>query len=227
MLAATGCGSGLLPGVSGSGTVVQSAVEVDEITSLTVGSAFDVTLQVADVPALVLRADDNVIDRIEVTQDSGELMLNVDGPVRDATLEAEVTLDPGALTRLQLDGASTLTGTEPLDPPVLALSTLGASRAFVVLDVDELAVSAVGASVVNASGQAGELIAEAEGASTLRLDQLASRVAEVRAAGASTVELMVSERLDAEADGASTIRYDGDPETVERRTNGASSVVPR
>lgn len=224
---AAGCGTDLLPGLSGSGTVVESSVEVDEITALTVGSAFDVTLQFGDSPALVLRADDNVIDRISVTQQGGELGLGVDSALEDVTLQAQVTLDPATLTRVELEGAATLTGIQTLDVPALTLSTLGASRAFVVLDVDELDVTAAGASVVNASGTVDGLTAVADGASTLRLDQLAARTADVRAAGASTVEVLVSERLDAQADGASTIGYAGDPAVLERSTSGASSVVPR
>ncbi len=227
VLAVAGCGSDLLPGLSGSGTVVQSSVEVDQITALTVGSAFDVTLQIGDAPAVVLRADDNVVDLISITQQDGGLVLGVDTAVADATLEAQVTVDPSTLTRVELDGAATLTGTETLDVPALTLSTLGASRAFVVLDVDELDVTAAGASVVNASGTVDALTAVADGASTLRLDQLTAGTADVRAAGSSTVEVLVSERLDAQADGASTIGYAGDPAVLERSTSGASSVVPR
>jgi hypothetical protein len=225
--ALAGCGTDLLPGLSGSGTVVESSVEVDEITALTVGSTFDVTLQIGDAPAVVLRADDNVLDRISVTQQDGELGLGVDAAVGDVTLQAQVTVDPATLTRVELDGAATLTGTETLEAPALTLSTLGASRAFVVLDVAELDVTAAGASVVNASGTVDALTAVADGASTLRLDQLAARTADVRAAGSSTVEVLVSERLDAQADGASTIGYAGDPAVLERSTSGASSVVPR
>lgn len=225
--ALAGCSNDLLPGLSGSGTVVESSVEVDELTGLTVGSAFDVTLQIGDAPAVVLRADDNVLDRISVTQQGGELGLGVDAAVGDVTLEAQVTVDPATLTRVELDGAATLTGTETLEAPALTLSTLGASRAFVVLDVAELDVTAAGASVVNASGTVDALTAVADGASTLRLDQLAARTADVRAAGSSTVEVLVSERLDAQADGASTIGYTGDPAVIERSTSGASSVVPR
>jgi hypothetical protein len=221
------CGTDLLPGVSGSGMVVESTVKVEEITALTVGSAFDVTLQVGDVPALVLRADDNVIDRVAVTQEDGELVLGVDTAIADATLEAEVTIDPDTLATVLLDGAATLTSTETLTAAALELSAQGASRAFVVLDVDQFTVTAAGASVVNAAGTAAALTADADGASTLRLDQLATRTADVRASGASTVELLVSERLDAQADGASTIGYAGEPTTVEPTTSGASSVVPR
>lgn len=223
----TGCGSDLLPGVSGSGTVVESTVDVDEITELSVGSAFDVTLEIGEAPALVLRADDNVIDRVDVTQDDGRVALGVDSAVRDATLEANVTVDPTSLDALTLQGAATLTSTQALEAPVLTVSTSGASRAFVVLDVDDVTVRAVEASVVNASGSAQTLSAEAAGASTLRLDQLATGSADVRASGASTVEVLVSESLDAQADGASTIGYAGDPSVLERRTSGASSVVPR
>lgn len=210
--------------VRGSGTVVQTSPEVEAIDSIVIGSAFQVTLSLGDEPSLVLRTDDNLVDRIDIGVEAGTLSLGLDGGVRDATLQADLTVPASSLTSITLSGAATLTGTDPLESPTLSLSLEGASRAFLVLATDELEVSAQGASVVNASGSATSLRASAAEASSLALEQLAADSAVVDADGASSVRVSVSGELDVTAAGASSVRYAGDPEIVGRDVSGASTV---
>lgn len=212
--------------VRGSGTVVQTSPEVEAIDSIVIGSAFQVTLSLGDEPSLVLRTDDNLVDRIEVSTQDGELSLSLDGTATDATLEADLTVPADTLSSVDLGGASSLTATDPITSPELRLSLAGASRAFVVVRSDRLEVQAEGASVVNASGSAQSLTADARGASSLQLGELAVADADVRSAGASRVDVAVSEQLRASASGASTVRYTGDPEVVGRDVSGASTVEP-
>ena len=212
--------------VRGSGTVVQTSPEVEAIDSIVIGSAFQVTLSLGDEPSLVLRTDDNLVDRIEVSTQDGELSLSLDGTATDATLEADLTVPADTLSSVDLGGASSLTATDPITSPELRLSLAGASRAFVVVSSDRLEVQAEGASVVNASGSAQSLTADARGASSLQLGELAVADADVRSAGASRVDVAVSEQLRASASGASTVRYTGDPEVVGRDVSGASTVEP-
>lgn len=221
--ASTGCG--LAPLVSGSGTIVESTPDIEPFTSLAVGSAFEVTLQTGDDTSLVVRIDDNLVDRLDVGVSDGELFIGLDGGVRSATLEADLTVPADSLESITLDGAASLSGVEPVTSPRLSAQLSGASRAFLVTHVDELDVSASGASVASIGGDARTLIAEADGASSLRLDQLDATTARVEAQGASTVEVTVSGDLVARASGASTVRYSGDPDTVERDVSGASTVT--
>jgi hypothetical protein len=219
-----GCGVG--PLVTGSGDLVQTNVDIGSFSELSVGSAFEVTVRPGDVPSLVLRTDDNLVDRIEAVVDEDELSITLDAAVRDATLEADLTVPASMLSSVDLSGASTLTATEPLTASTVTVQASGASRAFVVVQTDDVTLTASGASVVNATGSTGTLVAEASGSSTLRLEQLDAGSAQVSADGASRVEVSVSGDLRAEAAGASTVRYLGDPDTVERDVSGASSVEP-
>lgn len=220
LLGACGLGASL----SGSGTVVESTPELEAFSAVDVTSAFEVTVRPGDEAALVLRTDDNLVDRIDIGVEAGTLSLGLDGGVRDATLQADLTVPASSLTSITLSGAATLTGTDPLESPTLSLSLEGASRAFLVLATDELEVSAQGASVVNASGSATSLRASAAEASSLALEQLAADSAVVDADGASSVRVSVSGELDVTAAGASSVRYAGDPEIVGRDVSGASTV---
>lgn len=223
-LALTGCDVGPLS--KGSGVVVESRPEIASVSGLTVGSAFQMELRAGDEPSLVLRTDDNLVDRVQVDLQAGELSIMLDGSVLDATLEAELTLPSDALSSIEMSGAASITGTEALSADQLVVDVSGAGRAFLVVAADSLSVRAEGASLVNLSGTASALDAEAVGASSLKMAQLTTEMADVTAEGASTIELSVSETLTARATGASNVRYSGEPESVERDVSGASSVEP-
>lgn len=212
------------PLVTGSGTLVETRPDVEAFSKLVVGSAFEVTLRLGDEPALVLVTDDNVTERIEVVTTDQTLSIGLDGAVRDATLEADLTLPADALTSIALNGAASLTATEPLTAPALQLAASGASRLFAVVASAELDISAEGASVVNAEGSATSLTADASGASTVRLAGLEAGSARVTAEGASRVDVTVTGDLVVRAGGASTVRYAGTPSSVDRDVSGASSV---
>lgn len=225
-VAVVGCGTGLLPGVRGSGVVVEARPEVGGFSGLEVGSGIDATLEVGTDPGLLLRADDNVIDSITATTVDGRLVLDVDGNVRDATLQARITVPADALTDVALTGSATLTGIEPLTSSSLDVAVEGASRAVVVVDTSALAVEATGAGVLNASGAAEDLAVDAAGAASVRLDQLTSASATVTAEESSSVLVRVTGRLDVAASGSAIVRYSGDPDIGQRSASDESSVEP-
>jgi len=221
----TACSS--VTAVSGSGTIIESQQEVGTFDSLEVGSAFDVTIRPGDQPGVLLRTDDNLLGEVEVDLADERLRIDLDVPVRDATLEAEVTVGVDRLRAVDTHGAATVTGIETLTPDTLTVTASGASRVFLVVDVQTLTLSVDGASVVNLGGETDEVSVAADGASTARLTQLVALGAEAEADGASRVGLTVTEALIARAGGASTIRYAGEPTSVDSETSGASTVQPQ
>lgn len=223
-VAVVGLNACSLTGVTGSGTVVQASPDVGSFAAIDVDSAFAVTLRVADESDVVVRADDNVIDAVVVSVDDGTLGIRVDRPVRDATLEADVSVPADAVASIDVAGASTLTSTDTMSPSTLDISVDGAGRAFVVVDTGTLTVSADGAGVVNAGGEADSVVVDANGASSVQLPQLRAGEAEVSVDGASRADVNVEGALTARAAGASTITYTGDPASVDQDASGASTI---
>lgn len=219
--------AGCFIGVVGSGDIQTATPEVDPFSRLQVNSAFEATLRNGGAYALLIRADDNVLDRVQAEVSGDTLEIDLDGSVTRATLEAEVTVPAGALAAVEASGASTITAFDMLQATTFDVRADGASTVTLDIDAQRLVVSAEGASTVELTGRADEIEATAEGASTLRLFDLAATDARVTAEGASTAEVSASASLDAEASGASTIRYDGSPDRVVEDSSGASSIEAR
>jgi hypothetical protein len=71
------------------------------------------------------------------------------------------------------------------------------------------------------------LTVEMSGASQLEAEKLKSVNVSVDASGASRAHVFVSGELKADLSGASGVTYAGNPQNMEKRTSGASSVRGR
>jgi hypothetical protein len=213
-LATSACGTTLDPAANGSGTVVESEREVTSFGAIEVDGPLAVSVAVGTPAAVVVRTDDNLQERVTAEVEDDTLRLGLAENARTDTLEVLVTVPSDTLRSLDVDGAASLTDTDPLDGSSVQLRADGASRVFVVVAVDDLVIEAEGASVVNVTGEAGELGVSASGASSVEVGELVAQNASVEVDGASRATLSVTGSLDARATGASTVEYSGDPQVT-------------
>jgi hypothetical protein len=217
----TGCG---LLGEEGSGVIVTRRIRItDQVDRVVIGDAFRATIRVgAPSPSGTVRIDDNLVDRLRIEVDGDALSIDLDGQVRDATLQAELGL--ARLERVSAEGASEVR----VDGPVtddLMLDASGASTLDIAsVDLDELVSVLSGASEATIGGTASTLDAEVSGASQLSMYETEVEEAHLELSGASTAEVTVLDLLEASASGASSVRYRGEPDRVVSDVSGASTV---
>jgi hypothetical protein len=219
----TGCA---LLGEEGSGVIVTRQLRItQDVDRVEIGDAFHAAIRVGGAaPAGSVRIDDNLVDHLRVAVDGDTLSIDLDGRVRDATLEADIALDH--LDRVSASGASQIridgVVTEDLRVEASGASSVDALSA----ELDELVVGLSGASRTTLEGSASSIDADVSGASRLSLFDLTTEEASVEVSGASTAELTVEDELEATASGASSVRYRGGPDRVISDVSGASSVAP-
>ncbi|HEX6843919.1 MAG TPA: DUF2807 domain-containing protein [Actinomycetota bacterium] len=216
-----------LLGEEGSGVLVtRDLVLSGEVDEIVVGHAFEaaVTVGGTGAPAASVTIDDNLTDLLRFEQDERTLRVELDGRVRNATLQVRIALP--SLVAVQASDAATVTVEGPVVGERIRVEASDASVVEIAeLDVDDLEIRASGASRVECAGRADEIDAEASGASDLPLGGLAASRARIDVSGASSAEVDVEDELIASASGASTVRYHGTPDTSVE-SSGASTVAP-
>ncbi|UCC77797.1 MAG: DUF2807 domain-containing protein [Anaerolineales bacterium] len=195
-----------LTGLRGSGRLVTRELDFEGFTRLEISHAFEVDLVQSRSYSVVITADDNVIDDVEVTMSRDtlrigmkRLFLNFQG----VTLRAEVSMP--TLEALELSGASRLTGS---------------------MEADDIGFDISGASRLTLRGGGAQMRLDASGASQIDLSAFVVDDADVDISGASQATVNVRGRLDAEASGASQLEYLGNPSMGRIETSGASSISP-
>lgn len=229
-LALAGCGvlgQAIGGGLAGSGVITTQEYDFSDFDEIVLSHAFVATITRGDAYSVVVRIDDNLVDKLRVEQDGNRITigLNESALVTTATLEADVTLP--ALTRLEVSGASNaqLNGFASADD--FATEASGASRIHGDIATGDVDLHASGASTISLAGEGGNVSADASGASTIDLEEFAAVDGNAIASGASTVTLNLSGQLDADASGASNVFYLGSPTLGNIDTSGASNVEER
>ena len=155
----------------GSGTVVTRTPQVGGFERLEVGAAFVVTVTLGDAPAVVVRADDNFADRLDVGVTDGTLHIGLTEGTEaaQATLEADVTAV--SLSEIGASGDASIHLADELSGDLLVTMS-GASHLDAPVALDHGTLELSGASVATLTGSARDLSASGSGASRLALQGL-------------------------------------------------------
>ena len=127
--------------------------------------------------------------------------------------------------RIKLSGASDFKGN--IKAGVLMYQLTGASDYKGQITANSIDIDGSGASSIELTGNVDDLAVEVSGASDAKLYNLTAKGAILRASGASSIGVTVTEILRANSSGASDINYKGNPNVKESNTSGASSIRRR
>lgn len=208
------------------GDVVTQQFDLADFTAVQAANAFAVDIVQADSFSVMVRVDNDLLDRLDVSKDGDTLRLRLepgDGVEGNVTLEASITMPD--LDGLDLSGATraNVSGFSSTGP--LSIELTGASRLDGDLAAGSVDIEASGASRVALEGSATDLSVHSSGASSLDLADFVVDTADIELSGASDATVNVEEHIDsADVSGASTLRYLGDPELRDVSSSGASTV---
>ena len=127
--------------------------------------------------------------------------------------------------RIKLSGASDFKGS--IKAGVLMYQLTGASDYKGQITANSIDIDGSGASSIELTGNVDDLAVEVSGASDAKLYNLTAKGAILRASGASSIGVTVTEILRANSSGASDINYKGNPNVKESNTSGASNIRRR
>jgi len=218
-----GCGAGSL---TGSGNVVTQEEVFTKFDRLEVSHGFQVEVKEGDSFSVVIRADDNLMDEVQVTKRGDSLSIGLkpgySNGIIHGTLEADVTMPE--LSGLDLSGGSHVTLDGFNVSNTLSADLSGGSHLKGEVEAADAVFEVSGGSWVTLSGSAGNLRVNASGGSYAELGDLAVADANVDASGASHITVNPSGTLDADASGASHVRYIGNPIMGTIDADGTSSI---
>jgi len=214
------------PGVLiGSGNLETEEYAFTNFTRVEISTAFEFEIEYSDSYSINVTADDNVIDRVQISQDGQTLKIRVGGAptsFRSVTLKALVTMPQ--LGGLTVSGASRGTVSNFNCTEAVSIAVSGASRVTGDITAADIGFDVSGASTVQLEGSADDMVAVVSGASTFNLDDFTVNNADVNISGASTGTINLDGRLDANVSGASTLLYFGDPMMGTIDVSGASTL---
>jgi hypothetical protein len=195
--------------IQGSGVSKTEARSVPEFSEIDASNAVRLNVSIGTPASVEVTTDDNLQPHV-LTEVSGKrLKIRMDAGFT-TKIGVNVRIVTPSLTAFRGSGACDATATG-IETSEFKLKLNGASRCQLSSKSEKLSVDLSGASQATLSGTTARLSLEASGASQVKAADLRARVAKVEAAGASNVEVQVTEEITAKAKGES----------------GASNVQPK
>lgn len=218
---------------AGSGVIVSETRRVSSVSKVSVCCDFDVDFKIGSKPKLVLEADDNLIDNIEVEVKGGELAIEWDDDLMmyDPSQRVHLELTLPTLHSFAASGGARLKA-DDISGEQLHIDLSGGSEArFSQVWTDELAVELSGGSKVmfdllsakttrlessggssfEASGLSTYLRASVSGGGHLHAADLIADHVQLDLSGGSQAEVTATETLEGDASGGSTVHLHGTP----------------
>ena len=226
--------------IKGSGDVVSLELDFDDFTRVELTHAAQGTIAQGDEYRVVIRVNDNLIERLRVnnttvrvegnsaqsadgTRSGDKLKIGLEnGSYSNVTLDVEITTPD--LTGLGLSGAAHAEISGFAVAHAVNLDLSGASRLSGAINTGPLKCQLSGASRLQLSGIGDDLVARASGASSLRLGDFVCQDADIDFSGASHGTVHIQGTLDARLTGASSLTYKGNLTLGSVSTSGASTL---
>lgn len=227
VVSASACTLGIFDGVglTGSGVIAERNISAGDFDAVTTG--FGMTVNITEGPActVILRCDDNIIDRIRYELSGNTLRFYIEPSiwsVRTHKLEADITMP--MLTGLSLSGGARGIIAMAARPETLTVSLSGGSNAQGGISPYNGDFHLSGGSSAYFRGTCESLAADGGGGSIFELREFVTSNGNVTLSGGSRMDISVNVSLDAGLSGGSRLTYYGSGSINRADTSGGSVI---
>jgi hypothetical protein len=178
---------------------------VGEFTGVELGGSNNVVIRVGEEQSVVVKADDNLVDRVTTEVQSGTLVIaNTPGSFSTKSpMSVEVSVP--TLDTLQLTGSGNIV--------VDGIQT------------ESLTVDLPGSGTLTGSGTATHLEVTVGGSGTVQFTRLVADDVRAVVSGSGSIFVTATESLDGSVSGSGAILYTGNPPDVTRNVTGTGAIT--
>ena len=189
---------------TGSGTPVTQTRNVSSFSDVELAGSANVTVSVGHPRSVVIRADDNLVDRVTTTVDGSTLRIGTTGSFTTRT-SMSVSIMVPTLDGVRLSGSGRIT-VDGVDATRFSATLPGSGQLRVV-------------------GRADRLDAMLSGSGDMELSELVGRAVTAEVSGSGRLVVQATDSLDAAVSGSGAIVYVGSPATVTKSVTGSGAIV--
>ena len=201
-------GGNLFGEVVGSGNITTKEEQFSDFTEVDAGSGFTIEIFESSSYSVIVTADDNVMEYIEVSKSGDTLKVGVRWGIsfRSVTLKIRITMPE--INKIELSGG-----------------VQGKIEDF--SSTNQLSIDLSGGSQLTGQGSAGDLIIDGSGGSQLHFRSYSVKNTNIELSGGSQATVNLDGILDADLSGGSQLFYYGDATLGEIETSSGSQITKK
>jgi hypothetical protein len=212
----------VIPSVEGSGNVVTKEMPLENFEKLVVSRNCKVFILQGNSASLTIKADDNLVELVGITEQNGELDLFLEGRItKESTLELHLTLVD--LNSLVVSSGSRVVSNNSLKLDLLNLVVSSGANVSLKLENQNLTVKTSSGSEAELAGKSGSLSVTCSSGSSVDGSDFEAETVTVKSSSGASARVWATSSIAVEASSGSSVVYSGNPKSiVEKSSSGAS-----
>jgi hypothetical protein len=212
-------------GINGQGEIVEETVILDDFDGFVSGIAADIYVTQGDRQEVVIRAQQNIIDNIDLDRVYDGIWTITYHQWVGYSKPVKIYITIPTLTKAAISGSGDIYGVTPFtDLDDLILRVSGSGNIDLETESASLDVSVSGSGDLKLSGITDDLDLVVSGSGNLKAMGLVTRRADLRISGSGSARLKVEDFLRVYVSGSGDVIYEGNPE-LDIHISGSGTVI--
>jgi hypothetical protein len=214
--------------IKGNNNYVTQKISTQSYDKINISSSIDVEIINGKEGNIVLKAEENLIEYIEIYCKNNTLTIKIKNNTNlDNDKQILVQIPVEKISEITSSGSSNVSGKVVLNSEKLNLNLSGSGDLSLHLDVENLNAKVVGSGSLTLKGIANTCDFNVAGSGALEGKKLICSNVVARVAGSGGCNFTVNTTLKAYVVGSGSINYTGEPEILESKTVGSGSIENR
>lgn len=209
--------------ITGEGEVVKKTLDVADFDGFTLAVSGDVHLRQGSKTELIVKAQENIIDNIELKMDGSHLKITYDRPVwRSKGIDIYITV--ATLNRIGVSGSGDVTTDEKFSNlKDLQMAVSGSGNIRFECDAEDVETRVSGSGNVSIKGSGKSFSSRVSGSGNVRASDFEVADAKVSVSGSGNVYVFATESLEASVSGSGDVKYKGKPK-LKAKASGSGDI---
>ena len=205
----------------------KKSVDVNNFTKLSFGVAGTVYLTQGSKNEVVIEADNDTMDRIEVIQDGDRLKIrnrkNMGwGNWNSGKVTVYVTMR--TIEDLSVSGSGRLIGKTRIEAGDIDLDVSGSGSMEMDLRAEDVNIDISGSGSVSLNGKSDKVDIDISGSGRVKAEEFVVNICEAQISGSGSCYITANKEIDAQISGSGTIYYHGSPDKISSHSSGSGKV---
>ncbi len=214
------------PSIRGNGNVVEQKRKVGEFDEIRVSRGMNVYISQGDKTAVVVKADENLLDAIETRIEGDALKVTTNSNIRKATSNKVYVTTPDISVVKSFAGSNVYSETT-IKSKNLEVSSSAGSNLKLEVNAGHLNVSASAGSNIKLEGKADSFSGKATSGSNIKAEDLTTTNCYAKTSSGANFWITVKNDFEGHASSGGNLFYYGNPKSTDINKSSGGNVIKK
>lgn len=214
--------------IKGNGTMTTKNITTASYDEIRVSGFFDVELVDGEEGKITLKAEENLVDYIQIEVEHNTLKLSIEKGVHLAPSHGKkvlITVPFHSLTAVSLSGSGDITTKNPIKTNEFKSTLSGSGDVRLEINAKEITSDVTGSGDMTLKGKSDVFKCSVTGSGDMNAKDLQSATVSAKVTGSGDCKVYCTDSLEARVVGSGDIEYYGNPKKKDTKVAGSGDIT--